>query len=119
MVEDGVAGRDGEEWMLKASGHRPPLQLGPSLSSLLQGDAPASWRESLSRRWKGWPWGWERQSAKCPGCAKPTRPNHPRSSAVSVPGPLGEGVKVMTQQPPCAARSLGWCAGCSSACYQK
>lgn len=38
MVEDGAAGRDSEEWTLKASGHRPPPpQLGPSLSSLLQG----------------------------------------------------------------------------------
>lgn len=30
MVEDGVAGRDGEEWMLKASGHRPPSSWGPA-----------------------------------------------------------------------------------------
>lgn len=52
MVEDGAAGRDSEEWTLKASGHHPPPpQLGPSLSSLLQGDAPGSRRESLSL-WK-------------------------------------------------------------------
>lgn len=75
MVEDGVAGRDSEEWTLKASGHRPPPpQLGPSLSSLLQGDAPGSWKESLSLE----------DGRGGPGVGRASQP-----SALGVPSPQG------------------------------